>query len=353
MSSLSIDTLIIGQGLAGSALAWHLAAAGQRVHVIDDGHRTSSSVVAAGLVNPLAGMRFNRRPEVLDWLNCAEDWYADIGRQFERQFYFALPMLRLFRSMQQRRFHDRASSDPDNATLLDDRPTRPGDFTGLQAEFGGFLQRRTGYLDMCGLLDAMRNWLQSGNRFQYGECSAHAVEVHADRIVLGSVQAGQVVFCDGARLRDNPWFDSLPLSPEKGEILDLRIPDGDHDRIVNGQYWLVPRIGGGFRFGATHEHQHIDNQPTQTGRNQLMHGMQDMLTSTDGVAVENHLAGIRPGTTDRYPLIGRHAAHPRIIVFNGFGARGALSIPWYAKRLTRHLVEDAALPPEADIARFG
>ena len=36
--SQRFDTLILGQGLAGSALAWQLIEAGQQVCVIDDGH---------------------------------------------------------------------------------------------------------------------------------------------------------------------------------------------------------------------------------------------------------------------------------------------------------------------------
>ena len=52
MSPAPFDTLILGQGLAGSALAWHLIEAGERVCVIDDGHCRSSTRVAAGLINP-------------------------------------------------------------------------------------------------------------------------------------------------------------------------------------------------------------------------------------------------------------------------------------------------------------
>ena len=353
MSYPNIDTLIVGQGLAGSALAWHLAAAGQRVYVVDDGHRTSSSRVAAGLVNPLAGMRFNRRPEVLDWLAYAEDWYAELDQRFGRRFFFPTPMLRLFRGTRQHRFIERALTDPDNRTLLDTRQPTSQDFAGLNAPFGGFLQRRTGYVDMPGLHEAMRGWLQSANRYQHRESAVEAIEVHTDRIVLDGISARQVVFCEGARLRNNPWFGKLPLCPEKGELLDLDIPGGDHSRIVNGQYWLAPRADGGFRFGATHEHDQVDTRTTQAGLDQLTHGIVDMLTLADTVRIEGHFAGIRPGTSDRYPLIGRHPLYPRVVVFNGFGARGALSIPWYAKQLTRHLVDGLDLPSEADIDRFG
>ena len=53
MPDTQIDTLILGQGLAGSLLAWHLIGGGQKVRVIDDAHRSSASKVAAGLINPL------------------------------------------------------------------------------------------------------------------------------------------------------------------------------------------------------------------------------------------------------------------------------------------------------------
>ncbi|MCB1773821.1 MAG: FAD-binding oxidoreductase [Gammaproteobacteria bacterium] len=347
-----LDTLIVGQGLAGSALAWHLVEAGQRVQVVDDGHRTSSSKVAAGLVNPLAGMRFNRRPEVFDWLAYAEGWYDAIGDRLGRRFFFPTPMLRLFRSTAQQRFLDRALTDPDNRTLLDTRQPTQADFDGLAAPFGGFLQHRTGYVDMPGLLASIREWLQSTNRLQQRESAVDTLQVHADHVVLDGTAARQVVFCEGARLQRNPRFADLPLCPEKGEILELQVPGGDSGRIVNGQYWLVPRAGGGFRFGATHEHQRIDTQTTPAGHEELTRGLRDMLPGAEDIRVENHLAGIRPGTSDRYPLIGRHPLDPRVVVFNGFGARGALSIPWYAKQLTGHLVDGGALPPEADIARF-
>ena len=52
------------------------------------------------------------------------------------------------------------------------------------------------------------------------------------------------------------------------------------------------------------------------------------------------------------PLLGRHPDQPALYVCNGFGARGALTIPWYTNRLAEHLVEGRPLPAEADIRRF-
>jgi glycine/D-amino acid oxidase-like deaminating enzyme len=62
-------------------------------------------------------------------------------------------------------------------------------------------------------------------------------------------------------------------------------------------------------------------------------------------------AGIRPGTPDRYPFIGRHPHLRSLWICNGFGARGTLTVPWYAGELARHLVDGTPLPTEADIRR--
>lgn len=346
------DTLVVGQGLAGTALAWNLMARGQRVCVVDDGHATASSQVAAGLINPLAGMRFNRRPHTLEWLDSAERWYAELGNRFEQTLHFPVPMLRLFRSPEQRRFHERAAADPDNATLLGGVVDAQGLPPGLDAPNGGFTQRRTGFVDLPALLSDLRTWLFEHADTVNAIVDPADVQAVGDGVTWHGIRADRLVFCDGARLRDNPWFDGLPLQPEKGEILDLDVPGLDLDVIVNSAHWLIPLGPGRVRFGATHEHRQIDLKATPGGRDALLAGFRDLFPAVEQVSVVTHLAGIRPGTPDRSPLLGTHPQASRVHLCNGFGARGALSIPWYAERMADHLCDGVPLPAEADIRRF-
>lgn len=351
MSHREFDTLIIGQGLAGSALAWHLIHAGQRVCVIDDGHRSSSSRVAAGLINPLAGMRFNRRPEVTDWLRTAASWYADITPVCGQTVYHPIPMLRVFRSAEQRRFHQRRRDDPLSRELLDETFPRGACPEPIVAPYGGFIQHHTGYVDMPRVLDGLADWLIARNALLRQPLDLSRLRVDAQGITLETVRARRVVFCEGARLRFNPWFRELPLAPDKGEILDLQCANWQPRHIINGAHWLVPLHGGGIRMGSTHEHHKLDDRVTARGHAQLLKGL-DALAPGMRMTVTAHQAGIRPATSDRHPLLGRHARDPALWVCNGFGARGALSIPWYTQRLASHLVTGTPLPVEADITRF-
>jgi len=352
MSDSSVDTLILGQGIAGSLLAWMLIHNGQKVSVIDDAHRSSSSRVAAGLVNPLAGMRFNRRPEMGDWQRASDRCYAGLAAEFGKRFFHSLPMLRLFRSCQQRRFHARRLNDPASRKLLGkvfearDCPEQ------IHAPQGGFTQQQTGYVDLPSLLGALRSWLQESGSLRTLELPYEKIDLAGGRIRAAGLNAQRLVFCDGARLRFNPWFSNLPLAPDKGEILNLRVDGWQTGHIINGAYWVLPLENGELRLGATHEHHQLDNEPTRAGAKELLAGLDAMLLSAPQRKVVQHQAGIRPATRDRYPLLGHHPEHPQLWVFNGFGARGALTVPWYAECMTRHLLEGVPIPAEADIRRF-
>jgi len=353
MPHRKIDTLILGQGLAGSLLAWQCVHAGQSVCVIDDGHQSASSSVAAGLVNPLAGMRFNRRPEMDDWLQASDRCYTELADYFATRFFHPVPMLRLFRSAEQRRFHTRRLEDPASQELLGKRFAAEHCPEPVNAPEGGFIQRRTGYVDMPLLLASLGHWLRERGALRTDTLDYAHIDLDRERVRVPGLAARRLIFCDGARLRFNPWFGDLPLTPDQGEILDLRISGWQPSHIVNGAHWLLAVGNGELRLGATHEHSRLDSRPTQAGARELLDGLDTLLAERRETTIVRHQAGIRPATRDRYPLIGRHPDHPSLWVFNGFGARGALTIPWYARRLRAHLLDGATLPPEADIARFG
>ena len=57
MSKSSLDYLIVGMGLAGSALAYFLSKNGKKIALIDNNIDQTSSKIAAGLYNPITGRK--------------------------------------------------------------------------------------------------------------------------------------------------------------------------------------------------------------------------------------------------------------------------------------------------------
>lgn len=102
MSRHDIDTLIIGQGLAGSLLAWELAHRGERILVIDDEHASASSTAAAGLINPVTGQRMVKTVGVDDYLPVAHKRYRALEEILGRELLYDIPMWRLLRHEKER-----------------------------------------------------------------------------------------------------------------------------------------------------------------------------------------------------------------------------------------------------------
>jgi glycine oxidase len=72
---MKYDYLIIGQGLAGTVLAYQLQKLGRKVAIIDEGVDNTSSRVAAGLANPFTGPKM------------VKSWKAELLFPYLEQFY--------------------------------------------------------------------------------------------------------------------------------------------------------------------------------------------------------------------------------------------------------------------------
>ena len=214
MASNDCDTIIVGQGLAGSALAWKPAAAGQRVCVIDDGHTTSSSAVAAGLINRLPDCAHPAPGGRRLAGTLPDHWYTELTHSFGRTFSCvadAAPVpIRRTAAFHERRLKDPASRELLGSAFDADHCPEP-----ITAPFGGFNQHRTGYVDLPLLMGELRGWLRQHQHLVEHVLEPTEVEPGKNTVSVAGVRAQRLVFCDGARLRANPWFDDLPLAPER------------------------------------------------------------------------------------------------------------------------------------------
>ena len=62
------EYIIVGHGLAGSALAHRLLSMGKKIRVFDAGFPNSASEVSVGLVNPLIGPKLNPPHKIFECL---------------------------------------------------------------------------------------------------------------------------------------------------------------------------------------------------------------------------------------------------------------------------------------------
>ena len=335
------DYLIIGQGLAGSLLAWELIKRDCKVIIIDDGNQ-NASLIAAGLINPITGMRFVKSADVDTFLPAAKQCYLELADYFQQTFYLEKPMLRLFRSASELTHCLKRLDDPDYQDYLGAMTKPDQAIKNVATPFGFLEQKQTGYLLTRPLLTCLKNFFIAKQCFQQANVDYRDIQLQPS-LRWQDISPKQIIFCEGHHATKSPWFSWLPFQPVKGEILTLEHPIELPDKLLNYGNWLITLNNHQIRIGATFDRKNLNTRPTECGKNELLSALKPISADLAQATLINHQANIRPCTLDKQPFTGRHPQHPQLGIFNGFGAKGSLHIPWYSQHFVDALLKDKPL----------
>lgn len=154
-------------------------------------------------------------------------------------------------------------------------------------------------------------------------------------------------------LRGLPAGETVPVRPVKGQILRLRDPAGAGmaTRVLRFQGgYLVPRGDGRYVLGATVEERGYEAVPTAGGVHQLLRDAHELIPGVSELEIEELSVGLRPGTPDNVPVIGR-AGIEGLIWASGHHRNGVLLAPVTARIVCDLLAGEPAA--QASAARPG
>ena len=327
------EFVIVGQGLAGTALAWALLRRGRSVLVLDR-EGESSSRIAAGLITPVTGKRLARSWRWDELYPAAVAFYRAIEAETGGPFFHQRPALRLFANEAERAEFSRRES-----TVLRDlvRPAEAPEW--FAAPLGGFEMPHAARLDVPRYLDVSREHFR-----------ARGMYVRAEVDPRESFAANVVAFCRGFTADSDSLFGGVRFNAAKGEMLTVRVPGLRETRVVHRGVWLAPLGNELFRVGATYTWEPLDSRPTPEGRAEIEAKLRALLALP--FEVLDHRAAVRPVIDAGYPVLGHHPQHPRLAYFNGLGSKGSLLAPFFANQLAAHLCGEGPIEPAVDVARF-
>ncbi|GHB71859.1 NAD(P)/FAD-dependent oxidoreductase [Persicitalea jodogahamensis] len=345
------DYLIIGQGVAGTTLAWHLIQAGKRVLVVGDSSRPSASNVAAGIYNPLTGRKLVKTWLADEIFPYAVRFYNQIGESLSVQLVYPQNIFRPYRSSEERDRYLSYVSDGDLAEYIAEESDSQAKVKGLNAPHGGLEVKGSGWVDLKELIKNSKNYFIENNQYAESSFETRDLLISDKRVTWKGVDAGKVIFCQGYDARENTLFNWLPFNPVKGQILDVTFDDYSADKIVNQGIFILPSLTKTeYRVGATYSWHDLDWESTEDGRAYLENKLQPLVPGS--YTINKQQAGIRPSCKDRRPLVGMHPEHKAVGIFNGLGTKGVTLAPYFANEFVNHLCEGTKLNPEANIARY-
>ena len=344
----TVDLIVLGGGLAGSAMAWQSHWRGWSVALIDRLDAGSSSRVAAGLVTPITGGRAAASWKWDEFYPVADTFYRRVERETGCSVWRVEPALRIFGSQAERELYEsKWISDCEQSTpasIHADWASADED-SGIKAPFGMCHIAPAARLDTNAYLGATQRYFQSHDAFRQADlnCDADLVIDHsAQTVCIPSLElSGKcIVFCQGVAARDNQFFKDLPLHPARGDILLIESPNVRLERVVHHDAWVVPVGQHRYLVGATYDRaglsmtEAVSQEKALQFRAELIRRWESLAQGTfqarDHVVLDQRTA-VRPASYDRHPLVGQHDVYSNVYCLNGLGSKGTLMAPRLAE----------------------
>lgn len=347
---MDYDYLVVGQGIAGTTLAWHLHRSGRKILIVNDSTRPSASMVAAGIFNPLTGRKLVKTWMADELFPYALDFYGGLETELRARFLYPMNMYRPYRSVEEQNNYQAQTAEPGIARYVLDRPADPSYDQFLNARYGGLEVTGSGWVDLPVFLQKSREYFIRHELYREALFDPDDMVLLDDAVEWQGLRIGKVIFCQGVDARDNTLFNWLPFAPVKGQLLEVSIDRFPTEKIVNQGIFILPDNSGIYRVGATYSWHDLDWETTEEGRLYLEEKLKGLLKVP--YQIVNQRAGIRPSSKDRRPMIGFHPQFQQIGVFNGLGTKGVTLAPYFAGNFVEYMEKGKDLNSLVNIGRY-
>lgn len=350
MPQFDYEYLIIGQGIGGTSVAWHLYDLGKSFQIVGDSSMPSSSRVAAGIFNPLTGKKLVKTWLADDLFPYAKSFYGNLQEKLACKLMHLTPIYRPFRSIEEQNTYIAQTADPSIRRYIADTPDPGHELAYIHADFGGLEVVQSGWIDLPVLLDASRGYFQQRNLYVEAAFDAADISRTEEGIEWRGQRFKTVIFSQGFFALENGWFDWLPFTPVKGQILEIAPDVLVKPYIINQGIFALPVAENRMKVGATYSWDPLDWEATEAATAELESKLKGLLNT--GYTLIGAQAGIRPSVRDRRPLIGVHPEFSNVAIFNGLGTKGVTLAPFFAKEFCNHLIYGKELNPLVNIKRY-
>ncbi|MFQ6026233.1 MAG: NAD(P)/FAD-dependent oxidoreductase [Dehalococcoidia bacterium] len=357
------QVVIVGGGVAGCSVAYHLALAGVKATVIErEGIGTQASGFSAGGLNPLEGANIpgllgplaieSYRMHLKLWDQLKEETGIDYEGRINSLVKVAFDESEIPQLQESLDIFSEAQQDGFSAKWLDRKEIEELEprissevVQGLQAYGNAALDSYKYTLALATAAEKRGAVIRSG--------SVNGFKIHNGRVTSvlfgdNEIECEQVVLATGPWSREvEPWLDiSLPVDPLKGEILRLALPGAPlTSDFTGGGGSLYPKPDGLVWCGTTEEWQGFDKQPSESAKQSIMQGAIRIMPDLAQGKLVLHTACLRPVTPDWLPIVGWAPGWDNVFLTTGAGKKGILLSPGMGKATADLLTEGQTYMP--------
>jgi len=343
--------LVVGQGIAGTLLSYELYKREVPFTVVNPNYLFSSSKVAAGIINPITGRRFVKSWKVDELLTKAKQVYAELSVVLESKLFEEVPIQILFYETEELNNAMARVTDEDllpHVSFINSHY----DETAYSSVLGTIEIKSSLRVYLDKILELWQEFLlRKKKSYEFQPFQHKELIIFEDHLKYKGSLYSDIVFCEGAAGRFNPYFNYLEFWPTKGDILWLEIPGLElKDKIIKNGIFIVPLGNQLFWVGSTYRKTFENDEPSAFDKDEILENLERFMKLP--YQVIKHISGIRPTVRDRKPYLGSHPKYKKLHIFNGLGAKGSSLAPYFAEMMAEYLVEGKPISSEVSIDRL-
>lgn len=346
---MRVDYIIVGQGLAGSLLYWELQKRNADVLVFDNLQFSKASDVAAGLVNPVVFRRMTKTWLIDELYPQLLKTYDELKKEFGIPLFYPLTIKKVL-GEGEALFWKRKSIENELKEYINPTPVIEK-LEYIYSPFGIGEVEKSGRVHIRGLISKFREKLIKTDRFRDEVFDYDKLSFDDEHVNYKGISAKKIIFCEGHRASENPFFGEIHFKHTKGEVLRIKTENYQSNFILNKALFLMPEEKHFFRLGATYNWDDLTDTATNKAKEELQQKLSKIFN--DKYEIVDQKAGIRPTTHDRRPVVGLHPNKPQTGILNGLGSKGTMLGPYFAKQFAKLLYgEINELHPEVRLERY-
>lgn len=192
------------------------------------------------------------------------------------------------------------------------------------------------------LLQALRRQLELDGVILREQVEVSGFTTTNDQVTALQTKQDETLCADRYIITAGAWSQTilgahaanLSVNPMRGQMLLYQLARGGLEQILYREdFYLIPRRDGLILAGSTVEDVGFDKTTTQQAALELHQKAVALLPALHGQIAVKHWSGLRPGSPDNIPTIGRHPTLENLWFNTGHFRYGVTMAPASAERL--------------------
>ncbi|GGG56550.1 NAD(P)/FAD-dependent oxidoreductase [Epilithonimonas arachidiradicis] len=339
-----VDYIIVGAGYAGVFFAHQLIKEKKSFKIFYD-ENISASQISAGVCNPVILKRFNTFWKSQEQINYLEVIFKEIETYTSRNYLINENVVRIFHNDSEKVQWIKNSQKEDLKSYLDP------DFIKLKSVENPFEAGKVNQscrIDVSNFFIDLLNYLENNNYLVKEKFDHQLIDTTNNS--YKNIEFKNLIFCEGIASNTNPFFSHIPIQPNKGHCLKVRLSEVPDSYTIKKKHFLFRLHNDDYYYGGTYDRFDMTNNINDESVEELKSGLQEIYNND--FEIQDINVAFRATVADRRPILGKHQEHQNFYIFNGLGARGVYNGSYFSKVLFDFIENNMNLEPEIDVKRF-